>query len=123
MKKNSTRFLSFLLAFVMVIGLMPVTALATELPQADLGLTVTARYMTNRLSWNAQSGVSYNVERSEDNQSWQQIGTAATGSYLDETADMGTQYFYRVTTDTTCSDGVQGAVTGMDALKQIAVLF
>ena len=91
--------------------------------EVDLGLTVTARYMTNRLSWNAKSGVTYGVERSEDNQSWQQIGTAATGTYLDETADMGTQYFYRVTTATTYTAGVQGAVTGMNALKQIAVLF
>ena len=69
-----------------------------EPSEVDLGLTVTARYMTNRLSWNAESGVTYNVERSEDNHSWEKIGTAATGAYLDEDADMGTRYFYRVTT-------------------------
>ena len=123
MEKNSTRFLSLLLAFVMVIGLMPVTALATELPQADLGLTVTARYMTNRLSWNAAAGVTYTVERSVDGTIWEQIGTAATGAYLDEGADIGTQYFYRISTDDGCSDAVQGAMTGMAALKEIAVLF
>ena len=71
MKKNSMRFLSLLLAFVMVIGLMPVTALAVESPQADLGLTVTARYMTNRLSWNAAAGVTYTVERSVDGTIWE----------------------------------------------------
>lgn len=49
----------------MVIGMMPLHALAAE--GEDLpGLTVTARYCTNRLSWTAESGVNYTVERSED---------------------------------------------------------
>ena len=91
MKRTHQRFLSLLLALVMVFGLMPMGTLASaaEGTGTDLGLTVTARYMTNRLTWNAQSGVSYRVERSADNRSWEQLATVDAGSYLDETADMG----------------------------------
>ena len=125
MKRTHKRFLSLLLALVMVLGMMPGHTLAAESEgsEVDLGLTVTARYMTNRLSWNAESGVTYQVERSADNRSWEPIGTAATGAYLDEDADLGTRYFYRVTTGTTRTAGVQGAKTGMTALKELAVLF
>ena len=117
MEKTCKRILSLLLALVMVIGLMPVSARA-----AETGLTVTARYMTNRLSWNAD-GVTYTVERSEDGRAWEQIGSSATGSWLDENAGLGTQYYYRLTNDDASTGGVQGEVTGMAALKEIAVLF
>ena len=123
MKRNCKRFLSLLLAFVMVIGLIPVTSLAAETPDADLGLTVTARYMTNRLSWNASADVTYTVERSADGKTWDQIGTAATGAYLDENADIGTRYFYRITTADGSTAAVRGEKTGMAALKKIAALF
>ena len=113
------RFLSLLLAFVMVIGLMPATVLAAE-GDGQPELTVTARYSTNRLSWNAKSGVTYTVERSEDNETWESIATASGGSYLDTSAGLGTRYYYRVTAD---AQGVQGLQTGMAALKEIAVLF
>ena len=116
MERNHKRFLSLLLSLVLVIGLLPVTALAA----GDSGLTVTARYMTNRLSWTAQSGVSYTVERSEDNRTWTAIGTSDSGSYLDSTAGLGTRYYYRVTAD---GEGVRGLETGMNALKEAAVLF
>ena len=125
MKRTHQRFLSLLLALVMVFGLMPMGTLASaaEGTGTDLGLTVTARYMTNRLTWNAESGVSYHVERSADNRSWEQLATVDAGSYLDETADMGTRYYYRLTTGDSQTAGVQGSVTGMAALKESAVLF
>ena len=125
MKRTHQRFLSLLLALVMVFGLMPMgtLAFAAEGTGTDLGLTVTARYMTNRLTWNAESGVSYRVERSADNRSWEQLATVDAGSYLDETADMGTRYYYRLTTGDSQTAGVQGSVTGMAALKENAVLF
>ena len=125
MKRTHQRFLSLLLALVMVFGLMPMGTLviAAEGTGTDLGLTVTARYMTNRLTWNAESGVSYRVERSADNRSWEQLATVDAGSYLDETADMGTRYYYRLTTGDSQTAGVQGSVTGMAALKENAVLF
>ena len=90
MKRTHQRFLSLLLALVMVFGLMPMgtLAFAAEGTGTDLGLTVTARYMTNRLTWNAESGVSYRVERSADNRSWEQLATVDAGSYLDETAEI-----------------------------------
>ncbi|MBR7178200.1 MAG: S-layer homology domain-containing protein [Oscillospiraceae bacterium] len=122
MKKDCMRFLCLLLAVVMVICMMPVSALAAE-PRIQTDLTVTARYMTNRLSWSAENGVTYTVERSEDNESWTAIGTSATGTYLDADAGLGTRYFYRLTDGDAHTAGVQGSVTGMGALKEIAVLF
>ena len=122
MEKNYKRFLSLLLAAVLVIGLMPMGVLAVE-DSGQLGLTVTARYSTNRLAWNGESGVTYTVERSGDNLVWEELGTSSDGTYLDETADIGTQYYYRLALDGTYTEGVQGAVTGMDALKENAVLF
>ena len=122
MERNYKRFLSLLLALVMVIGMMPVTALATE-GSGQIELTVTARYMTNRLSWDAENGVSYTVERSEDAQVWEQLSTTAAGAYLDTNAGLGTRYYYRVTAADASSGAVQGAETGMAALKEIAVLF
>ena len=91
--------------------------------QVDLGLKVIPRYMTNRLEWNAEDGVTYTVQRSIDNVNWFNIGTASTGDFLDENAARGTQYYYRVTTKYTYTDSVQGIATGMNALKEIAVLF
>jgi hypothetical protein len=79
----------------MVIGMMPLHALAAE--GEDLpGLTVTARYSTNRLSWTAESGVTYTVERSEDGENWNAIGTASTDAYLDTEASLGTRMYYRL---------------------------
>ena len=124
MEKNCKRFLSLLLALVMVIGLMPMTAMAAEadgsgeMPQ----LTVIARYLTNRLTWDAD-GTTYAVERSEDEQAWEQIGTSDTGAYLDTDAGLGTRYFYRLTAEGRSSAAVRGGMTGMGALKEIAVLF
>ena len=124
MKHNAKRFLSLLLALVMVIGLMPMTAMAAEadgsgeMPQ----LTVIARYMTNRLTWDAD-GTTYAVERSEDEQAWEQIGTSDTGAYLDTDAGLGTRYSYRLTAEGRSSAAVRGGMTGMGALKEIAVLF
>ena len=117
MEKTSKHILSLLLALVMVIGLMPVHARA-----AETGLTVTARYMTNRLTWDAD-GTTYAIERSEDGQQWEQIGSSASGSWLDENAGLGTRYFYRLTAAGGASEAVQGGVTGMAALKELAVLF
>ena len=125
MEKNCKRFLSLLLAFVIVIGLMPVGVLAAEdggQSALDPGLTVTARYMTNRLTWNAD-GTTYAVERSEDEQAWEQIGTSDSGAYLDTNAGLGTRYSYRLTADGASSGAVRGGMTGMNALKEIAVLF
>ena len=125
MEKNHKRFLSLLLAFVMVIGLMPVGVLAAETDsQADLdpGLTVIARYLTNRLTWDAD-GTTYAVERSEDGQAWEQLGTTDAGSWLDTDAGLGTRYSYRLTANGAATAGVQGEVTGMNALKEIAALF
>ena len=121
MEKNHKRFLSLLLALVLVIGLMPIRAQAEQ--GADPGLTVTARYMTNRLSWNAESGVTYQVERSDDALLWTPIGTADTGAYLDEDAGLGTRYYYRVTAEGVQSPAVRGETTGMEALKAMAALF
>ena len=121
MKKNYKRFLSLLLSLVMVIGMLPMNTLAAE--QLDLGLEVIARYSTNRLTWQGESGVTYHIERSQDNQSWEEIGTSTTGSYLDTGAGLGTQYYYRLTTDDAGTDSVRGNVTGMSALRAIAVLF
>ena len=124
MEKNCKRFLSLLLALVMVIGLMPMTAMAAEadgsgeMPQ----LTVIARYLTNRLTWDAD-GTTYAVERSEDEQAWEQIGTSDTGAYLDTDAGLGTRYSYRLTAEGRSSAAVRGGMTGMGALKEIAVLF
>ena len=120
MGKNKKRFLSMLLTAVMLIGLMPMQALAAE---QDLALTVTARYMTNRLSWINDSGASCDVERSGDGVKWEKIGTSATGAYLDADAGLGTRYFYRIKAGDAHSDSVQGTVTGMAALKEIAELF
>ena len=115
------RFLSLLLALVMVVGLMPVTARAAE-GDSQTVLSVTARYTTNRLSWDAD-GVTYNVQRSEDGLDWEQIGTSSDGAYLDTNAGLGTRYYYRLTTADTATEAVQGETTGMAALKKIAVLF
>ena len=120
MKKDCKRFLCLLLAIAMVIAMMPVQAAAEESIQTDL--TVTARYMTNRLSWNAD-GVTYAVERSEDGFVWEQLGTSADGSWLDTDAGLGTRYFYRLTDGDAHTAGVQGETTGMAALKKTAVLF
>ena len=120
MKKDRKRFLCLLLAIAMVIGVMPVQAAAEESIQTDL--SVTARYMTNRLSWNAD-GVTYAVERSEDGLVWEQLGTSADGSWLDTDAGLGTRYFYRLTDGDAHTAGVQGETTGMAALKKTAVLF
>ena len=117
MEKTCKRILSLLLALVMVIGLMPLHARA-----AETGLTVTARYMTNRLTWDAD-GTTYAVERSEDGQHWEQIGSSDTGSWLDENAGLGTRYYYRLTNGDASTEAVQGVVTGMSALKELAVLF
>ena len=116
MKKDRKRFLCLLLAIAMVIGVMPVQAAAEESIQTDL--TVTARYMTNRLSWNAD-GVTYAVERSEDGLVWEQLGTSAAGSWLDTDAGLGTRYFYRLTDGDAHTAGVQGETTGMAALKEL----
>ena len=121
MEKTYKRFLCLLLAFTLVIGIMPMGALAAE-GDNQPALTVTARYMTNRLTWNAD-GTSYAIERSEDGITWEQVGTSASGSWLDNNADLGTQYYYRLTKDNNSTEAVQGAVTGMAALKEIAVLF
>ena len=122
MVRNQKRFLSMLLIVVMLIGLMPVGVLAADGDILDCGLTVTARYMTNRLSWTAEGGAAYQIERSSDGASWEQVGTSDIGSWLDTEAGLGTRYFYRITSGDICSEGVRGAETGMAALKEIAVL-
>ena len=88
MGRKLNRFLSLLLAFVMVIGMMPASVRAAEGDPVEL--TVTARYSTNRLSWNAESGASYTVERSGDNETWETLATVSTGAYLDTNAGLGT---------------------------------
>ena len=89
----------------------------------DPEVQVIARYTSNRLSWNAVDGVTYTVERSADGEDWAYQGTSTTGSYLDESAGLGTRYYYRLTIGDAHTDAVQGDVTGMAALRKNAVLF
>ena len=120
MKRDCKRFLCLLLTVAMVIAMLPVYTLAADNIQADL--TVTARYMSNRLSWNGD-GTEYSIERSEDELTWEKVGTSAAGSWLDEDAGLGTRYYYRLTDGDGYTEGIQGNTTGMAALKEIAVLF
>ncbi|MBQ8797478.1 MAG: S-layer homology domain-containing protein [Oscillospiraceae bacterium] len=96
-------------------------------PAEAANLTVTARYITNRLSWNIAEGMTYTVQRSEDGEAWSDLGTAS-GAYIDENAGLNTQYFYRLVIDGEGDPVYTKAKqashkTGMDALKATAALF
>lgn len=79
------------------------------------------------ISWDISAGATtYPVQRSTDNVTYSALATASTNDYLDTTALIGTQYYYRVAA--TNSDGTSSYVdagsaipahTGIDPLGAI----
>ncbi len=130
-KRALSRFLACILAASMLLGtgaFVPGAPAAAAEPRAGgeaLTLHVTARYSSNRLNWTGTAGTSYTVERSTSpNGLYTQVGTVTapedSGSceYVDQTAETGTQYFYRLTDGTApLSEGVRADYeTGLYAL-------
>lgn len=67
------------------------------------------------LNWDTSAGAtSYDIERSADNVTYASIGTAVLNSYLDTTASIGTNYYYKVA-------GINGSGTGSYTSPQSVV--
>lgn len=95
--------------------------------EADTGpleveLAVTARYTSNRLSWQADGSTEYTVECSQDGAEFTPLDTTAQGSYIHDTGETGTQYYYRVVAGSQTSEPVQANMpTGFEALQAISL--
>ena len=88
----------------------------------DVGLAVTARYTSNRLSWEADGITEYTVEYSEDGNEYLELGTTEEGSFIHDTGAAGTRYYYRVESGGKTSHEVRADyATGLEALEASSV--
>lgn len=99
-----------------------ITVTAASTGPLEANLSVTARYTSNRLAWEAEDDTAYKVEYSTDNVTFTTLSENVTaGSYIHDTLQTGTQYWYRVSANGQTSDAVQAEyATGLEALKQTA---
>lgn len=81
------------------------------------------------LSWDLVAGAtSYRVQRSTDNVTFSALASPSPNQYLDTTAAVGTQYFYKVAADNgttglfTLSQSIVPTLTGQMTLGQLRLL-